>query len=756
MIFIYLILPLIIILSPILYSARYYLNLFRGLRLRAILLSIPFWPVFIIALFEYLSIIIVGGEILLPPTILFLRNFIVSLVALLVILIYRLISRYLRVMILPQRPEAVFFTAFLAGNFFYLFIAMIIFTWIPETLAIPWFSILINSLILVSLIVLGLIIVWLALHYDILAHPRNLHYLGAFIFLYIITLAVSMAIGAPGATIIGYPTLLILSLVTIAVFIKLSINIGLFSRTDRVKSLLVIGLLFASIFIVTSYPLKVKGSIDDSWNSELSFSIDINASEFPIDVDNIRLVDRELAKDFALSYRLPRIGNYQLEVGTSYENIGLIMGKPAWVVPVYYAYAFTPEINYMVGYLYIHLDTPTFESMRFISKEMIIAPGLYGKRDLFFFTLKLVPDGIIGEIYLIDPSPVTTSPAWVVLVDKYTSWGVRVPYKVLIVGAEGDYVIFNWRNAVGLVPQVVSGAALESIIGRIGVSIRNGEKDYFARGFIWIPISQDIQEYLEDEFYHRSHHFLLGNWWGRDFYLAVRTTGGEESVATWILVNSTLTLFDLRFYRGIGGIERGVNAPEKALETMEGIIEGKVPYGAEVRYPKLYRVSIGRENYLVWVALVVQKLPGADKPIGVVWVDASNPRIAGFVQYVYGESHDVFMDRLHNNIIASYMGWQGGNETTLVTTLINGTIIRKNWALLQPNNEFAIIMSVENISGQIVIVIVLETKVATKQDFYNAVLAKEGDWVEIEARWDIELQAWVAYTVKLYPQEQQP
>jgi len=513
------------------------------------------------------------------------------------------------------------------------------------------------------------------------------------------------------------------------------------------------GLVVLSVLTVTTYPLKIKGSIDDSWSNKLSFSINVDASEFPIDVDNIRLVDRDLAKDFALSYRLPGIGNYQLEVGTDYENIGLIMGKPAWVVPVYYAYAYTPKINYMVGYLYIHLDTPTFESMRFMNKTMIIAPGLYGERDLFFFTLKIIPDGIIGEIYLVDPSPVTSSPAWVVLVDKYTGWGIRVPYKVLIISADGDYKVYDWQQAVGLVPQVVSRYALESIVRGIGISIRNGKKDYFAQGFIWIPVSQDIQEYLEDAFYHKSHHFLLGNWWGRDFYLAVRTTGGEESVATWILINSTLTLFDLRFYKGIGGITRGVNAPEKALETMEGIIQGKVPYGAEVRYPKLYRVAFGEEGYLVWVALVVQKLPGADKPIGVVWVDASNPRIAGFVQYVYGESHDVFMDRLHSNVIASYMGWGGGDETTLVTALINGSIIRKNWALLQPDNEYAIIMSIENVSGETVIVIVLESKVATKQDFYNAVLAKEGDRVEIEARWDIDLQAWVAYTVKLYPQE---
>ena len=58
-------------------------------------------------------------------------------------------------------------------------------------------------------------------------------------------------------------------------------------------------------------------------------------------------------------------------------------------------------------------------------------------------------------------------------------------------------------------------------------------------------------------------------------------------------------------------------------------------------------------------------------------------------------------------------------------------------------------MSIKN-GTDLVTVIILETKVATKQDFYNAVLAQEGDWIEIDARWDIDLQAWVAYTVTLH------
>ena len=746
MIFLYYVLPLIILLMPVLFSAYQYWRQYGGIS--SVIISIPFWMAVLPVLVYYFSVIIVGGELLLPYAILLLRISLSLFVAILASGAYWMLVKYSRRIILRTPLDRILLSVLTVSNFGYMIVALYIYSVLPVSLAVPWYSILIDIIGALSIIFLIGITIWLTTFLNFREFNRDIAYIGAFFLSFILTIVVSSSFGAPGATLIGYSVLLGMSFVSFLLFLRLVFRAGIPVR--ELKSVAIIALVLVSLLGITFYPLKDKGSIDESWNCELSFIINVNATQFPIDVDNIRLVDRSLARDFALSYRLPRIGNYQLEVGTEYENIGLIQGKPAWVVPVYYAYAFTPEINYMVGYLYIHLDTPTFESMRFVEKEMVVAPGLYGKKDLFFVALNLIPDGLIGEVYLIDHSPVTSSPAWVVLVDKYTGWGVRIPYKVLIIGSEGDYEIYDWQEAVGIVPQVVSSYALESIIKRIGMSIRNGEKDYFAQGFIWIPVSQDIQEYLRDEFYHRSHHFLIGDWWGRDFYLAVRTTGGEESVAAWILVNSTLMLFDLRFYRGIGGIERGVNAPENALQAMEGIIEGKVPYGAEVRYPKLYRVSIDDKNYLVWVALVVQKLPGADKPIGVVWVDTSNTRIAGFVQYVYGESHDVFMSRLHNNIIASYMGWQGGNETTLVTALINGSIIRKNWALLQPENQYAVIMNIMNTSGEMVTVIVLENKVATKQDFYNAVVAKEGDWVEIEARWDIDLQAWVAYTVKLY------
>ncbi len=752
MIFLYMFAPLFALLLPIIYIIVR-LKIIYGIKM-ALLAGLSYFFVFGVTLYYYLQEIIIGGEIILPISVIILRFIFALPSALIVLYVLKIFLDFvfhedleiaLRLgELIREEP------IYLLGGFNVLFLYIIITTldFIPENLSIPWLGLTMDILFPLALffITITLIIVFVSIGQRIRRKHLNL-FIGFFVSYAFLLILVNF-LGIAGATLEGYSFILV-AFASAAFFIGWAILDLISKRTVKKRALLIIGVIVVSMFIQTLSPLKLKGKVDDAWNCDLEFTIETNETKFPIDMSNIRLVDRSLARDFAASYRLPRTSNYQLLVGLDYENIGLINGKPAWILPVYYAFSWTPKINYMVGYLYIFLDTPTFESMNFVEKASTVAPGLYGSKDLFTFALKQIPDGLVGEYYMIDPSPVTSSPAWVILMDKYSPWGVRLPYKVLIIGADGDYKVYNWDEAVGIVPQVVSRYAIESIIFNIGKSIRNGQKDYLAGGFIWIPASQDFQELLEDSFYQRSHHFLLENSWGRDFYLAVRTTGGEESVAAWILMNTSLRLFDLRFYKGIGGVVRGVNSPERALETIAGIIDEKLAYAANVRYPKLYRVNLFNSTFLIWVALTVQALPSADKPLGVAWVDASNPRIAGFVQYVYGESHDVFMDRLYENIQASYKGWLGENATTLVSTHINGTVMRKDWALLQPNNEYAIIMSIKN-GTDLVTVIILETKVATKQDFYNAVLAQEGDWIEIDARWDIDLQAWVAYTVTLH------
>ncbi len=723
-------------------------------------ISIAFFYLFVLFVYlsDYLTLLIIGGELSIPLSITLIRVIFILPWTIVLLYLFKLI-----VDIVWQPASFNYFSivrlgAHLRNNFMHLaflfniiFIIIYALVYLPLSLTIPYMSILVD--IIYSL---GFFIVFIGIFFVLGVYasnltPRQLIYIAGFFVSYLLMISVIDSIGIAGATEEGYIFILIPMLAATVFYLKLVKGLGIKFQRIHFKGIIFSLLVILAMIGQSIQPMELRGRADDAWSSSLGFTVDINATQFPIDIYNIRLVDRYLARDFATSYRLPKIGDFQLSVGYDYENIGLINGKPAWILPVYYSFSYTSEINYVVGYLYIYLDTPTFESMKFVEKKMIIAPGLYGSHDLDFFVKKVVPDGLIGEFYIIDPSPVTSSPAWVVLIDKYSPWGIREPYKVLIVGAKGDYKVYDWYMANGIVPQIVSRYALESVILNIGSTFRDNAKDYFAKGFIWIPASQDVQEVLEEDFYHSSHHFLLNHTFGRDLYLAVRTTGGEESVAVWILINSSLKLFDLRYYRGIGGVVRGVNTPSNALDAMQKLLSEKVSFAASVRYPKLYKVEVFGYAFLIWVALVVQKLPGADKPLGVTWVDASNPRIIGFVQYVYGESHDIFMDRLYENIEASYKGWLGGNQTTLTTAFINGTVVRKDWCLLRPDNEYAVIMSILNESGEILTVVVLESKVATKQDFYNAVLAKEGDRVEINARWDIDLQAWVAYTVKLYP-----
>ena len=697
----------------------------------------PPFTVLLALLFMYVpNVMIIGGEL---PI-----NFVVVLVriglALLLFLPLAVVFSFIK---LDKMELEWYFTVY---YFFYYILIAVAYIITPRTLAIARQEVL--SYIILALFVL-VVIVYAFLFGGVTTEYGEVEverpgWLFILIVLAIATGAVSCFIGPPGGTSVGMPFVI----TPMILFIVVSI-VGHVKNKVKSHALLILLIILASLLVIP--PCVTKNKVDDAWTFTVNMRTDI--SDFPINITYVRLVDRALARDFAESFRLPKIGPYQLEVKPEYENIGLVNGKPAWVLPVYYAGALTREINKMVGYLYIYLDTPTFESMQFVHKEMLVAPGLKGAGDIFYHILNLVPEGVIGEIYLIDPSPVTSSPAWVVLVDTYTPAGLRVPYKVVIVGAQGDAVVMDWRDATGVVPQVVSHVAFETIAMMIGGYMREWKKDYFARGFIWIPTSQDLQEPLAEDFYKRAHHFLTGAipQWGRDFYMAIRTLGGETSIAIWTLIRDEIYMYDLRFYIGIGGVARGVNPPTTALEAIKQVVSEEFPFPVNIRYPKLYKVRVGSEEYLVWLALVAQELPGADKPLGVAWVDASNPRICGFVQYVYGEPHKVFMERLNNNIYASYIGWKSGNAT-LVTAIINGTIIRKNWCLMPPDNEYAIVMAVQN-ETDVVTVIVMASKTATMQDFYNAVLAEEGDWVEIEARWDIDLQAWVAYTVKLYPRD---
>lgn len=279
--------------------------------------------------------------------------------------------------------------------------------------------------------------------------------------------------------------------------------------------------------------------------------------------------------------------------------------------------------------------------------------------------------------------------------------------------------------------------------------LRGKEIDPSARGFLWLPPSPDVQENIEGlAFYHRPHHFLLPHGYlGRDFYLQVRT-GTKESVVSWLRINDSLYSYDLRTYSK-GGLV-GVNTPDVAFDELRTLAsEAGLGFAVSIRYPKLYRVAFGNATLLLWISLLVQVTSGNDRFAGAVFVDAANSRISGVVTARLGETPDTFKERLINAINQSYIGFLS-NQTiggeAAVGYITNGTVERTAWVLLQPDNQYAIVLYIQN-QTDLVFVLVTEASVATKEDFYTASILKEGDRVNIEARYDKDHQAWLAYKV---------
>ena len=476
--------------------------------------------------------------------------------------------------------------------------------------------------------------------------------------------------------------------------------------------------------------------------------------EYPVILDYFRFVDRDLFLDLVESLKLPEPPkSFRVEVLEEHAAIGKIGNKPAWIVPLRYVSAlFNPDTNYIAGYIAMDLDNPIPENIRIKYSEMSVGPGLTGLRDLSRVVIEIAPDAMMSSTYyLIDPWT-DGNPAWVVLLDRYSSWGVRIPDSVLVVHADRTWERLSLKKALDKgIPGVVSENAMSSMVHAATRYLRGTQVDPSARGFLWLPPSPDVQEDIEGlPFYHRPHHFLLNDrYLGRDFYMQVRT-GSKESVVSWLRINDTIYSYDLRGYSK-GGLV-GVNTPDVVLGDLTSIAETANVGNINVRYPKLYRVTFGNATLLLWVSLLIQVQSGQDRFAGAVFVDAANSRIKGVVTARLGESPETFKERLENAINQSYVGFLTGNDTiggeTAVGIINNGTVVRKNWVLLQPDNQYAIVLYIQN-KTDLVFVLVTEDSVATKEDFYVASILEEGDHVNIEARYDKDHQAWLAYKVEL-------
>ena len=380
--------------------------------------------------------------------------------------------------------------------------------------------------------------------------------------------------------------------------------------------LLVAIIVFSSLLVLNYRVAKIKVDGAEKISSDI-VEIKSNLSEIPIDLEDLRLIDRALAVDFAKSFKLPSPPRpYNLEILDEYAHIGYVNNKPAWVLPIRYEQRFmNKETNLLAGFVWIYLtDTPVPENIKYVFYEMDVGPALYSKRNIYQFVLGIAPEYSIGEFYVMYPDPVFNNWSWIVLLDKIRD-GYYFTEKILILHSEYEYEILSIDEARSKgIPQVYSSAAMVDAIKLWGSYLRGESIDPTAQGYMWVPRSPDIIRMLNASFYSRPHHFLIGeNWFGRDFYAEVTTAEGGESIVLFTMINDSITFYDLRTYEK-GGL-RGVSDPIEIMDLLG------------VRYPKLYKLQMNNTVLLLWIGLKVSSRIGPDVFDGIAFIDAANTRI---------------------------------------------------------------------------------------------------------------------------------
>ena len=529
-----------------------------------------------------------------------------------------------------------------------------------------------------------------------------------------------------------------------------------------IKSLNIITAIFIILVIVIS-PLSMFGDVTKTISQSNDALNEVHVAndplkEYPVNLDDIRLVDRALAQDIADNLKLPEPPkSFRVDVLDQYEEIGIINGSPSWIVPMrYHQVIGNPETNYIAGYIGVNLSSPIPEDAKVKYVEMTIGPGLDGYRNLDWLVRQYFPDYLMGNSYLVDPWKETGKPAWAVILDKYSPWGVRESSALLMIKADGTYEVLTRAEAIKEGLYIInSDYALMSEINLASEYLRGDKVDPTAKGYLILPSSPDVQEPIGygqpdtregNSFYYDAHHFLMpNNIVGRDRYMTVKT-GSKESIVVWTAVNTTLTYYDFRSYSK-GGIS-GVNSPDAVFNDISQISHESGLSNLAVRYPKLYKVDnlVGNNTLLLWVSIVVQQQSGADRFAGMSFVDAANTRFSKFLSAQLGEKPSTFIDRFKEAINQTYAGFIGANDTiggqTTTITLDNVTVLRNDWVLLQPDSTYARIIYIQS-GNQKIFFIVTENSVGAKDDFYTALLVKPGDRVHIEARYDSTYQGWL-------------
>lgn len=475
-------------------------------------------------------------------------------------------------------------------------------------------------------------------------------------------------------------------------------------------------------------------------------------AEYPVNLTNIRVVTRSLAADISLS-RLPSPPKgYSLSVLSEYEVIGIIDGRPAWIIPMRYESFFNKETNILAGYMAVYLDDPIPEHIVRKFVEMKAGPGLNGFRDISWIASQAKPTSRIGEINFIDPYWDTEEPAWILVMDTFNEWGLRIPdQELLVVHINGSYEAITIQDALDAgFPEVNSETSIKIAARNAGQYLRNGQFDETANGLVTIPPSSDRSIDLESEtttFYLDTHHFLLNNntWFGRLYYQKA-TTGDRESIMVWAAINGTIKLYDLREYSRGGAV--GVNTPDSVTVELQNEIYSSFTGIANyyLQQPTLYKTLIDNTSTLVWVSLIIQSKQGSDELVGAAFIDAANTRIVGFKERKAGENYETFKARLIESIEITYQSFgteaQAGESETLIIN--NGTVLSKEWTGFDLESRKTYVIKVrDNDDLEEYYLVVKWTEAGTGADYYRAAACLVGEHYFFKARFDKDEQVFV-------------
>ncbi len=548
------------------------------------------------------------------------------------------------------------------------------------------------------------------------------------------------------------------------------------SDQDRMKfySLLLISMVTLTSFTVLQ---PIFSTTPTFFTHQTAFSdikiADNPIDDFPVNLSNLRLVSSDLARDISKASPSSPPKPYALTIMDDKDMVGMIDGRPAWIIPMKYESQFNPDANVIAGYVRVFLDDPIPEHIEINFKEMKYGWGLNGYNDISYLALNIMPDAFIGNdgISFIDPYRRYPSdvgePVWLLKMSKYNEWGLEVPAGVLIIKGDGSYEKLTVEEATKFDPEAISDSVFIATADRAGNYIRSNQQtgefefDFSSKGLFTVPTSPDRfidigfeTGFEEDDYYLRPHHYLLkeGNWFGRIYYRKT-TTSNVENVIAITVENTTMTMFDLRHYER-GGL-KGVHTPDDVMDDLENEFErsltlkpGESLANYRVRQPTLYKATVDNGSVLIWVSLIIYVNNGADKLKGAVFVDAANPNIIGYTTRSDAEPSVVFKQRLTSNIKQTYqiIGTDNTTGQTLTKYIRNGTIIYHDW-IGQDNNDWKIyIMRVwDNDNDTEWRILVRKNEANTGAIYTMAASAMVGEHYSFWIREDKDEQVYILY-----------